>query len=229
MEAFARVSRPGQHCSGSSGFTEPLSDISQRGNPQPASCAIAYPTGLSLDIRGQSDIRLASDRSIPPPRRQWTRTSPRGPCLFRATISSSQAAPKSPRGAGTAPAAHRSREVEPAPVGIARLASGRLASGHSCPCAETDIAAAAAPNTSCPTRAALGVWAGEGERGADAWFIRGKRCVRAPLLQGGSPGTADDEATFVPVVLSRGRARSGRHHLAAPGPHHGSASTAPPR
>src|SRR5581483_6376600 len=38
-----------------------------------------------------------------------------------------------------------------------------------------------------------------------------------PTLQGGLPGTADDEAIFVPVVLSRGRRRNWRRHLAAPG------------
>ena len=46
----------------------------------------------------------------------------------------------------------------------------------------------------------------QGERGADARLIQGNADVRAPLLQGGSPGTADDEAissrSFFPGVAS---------------------------
>ena len=76
-------------------------------------------------------------------------------------------------------------------------------------------------NTSRPTRAALGGWAGEGERGADAWLSRGKRetsalrCCRVGLR---ARRTARPSPSL--IVLSRGRRRYRRHHLAAPGPHH---------
>ena len=48
-----------------------------------------------------------------------------------------------------------------------------------------------APNTSCPTRGALGSWAGEGSGARTPGSFGETRNVRAPLLQGGSPGTAD--------------------------------------
>ena len=77
------------------------------------------------------------------------------------------------------------------------------------------------PNAPCPTRASARGLGRRGERGADAWLVQGNAGVRAPPLQVGSPGTADGEAISVPIVLSRGRPRYGRRHLAAPGSHHG--------
>ena len=77
---------------------------------------------------------------------------------------------------------------------------------------------------------ALGEWAGEGSgaRTPGARVVRGQARRPRPTLQGGLPGTADDEAIFVPIVLSRGRRRYWRLRPADPGSHNRSASTAPP-
>ena len=59
---------------------------------------------------------------------------------------------------------------------------------------ETKPDRAVAPNTLRPTRGCAREMGRRGERGADAWLIEGNAGVRAPPLQGGSPGTADGEA-----------------------------------